>query len=143
MALNRESTTPLVAIPALKMAVVQQHLSSQSPMTLNAVIAMCSPPAMIRYLSSPCVAVKFHCIVFKFKLIYLHRLRNKLSAYINHARCLLPVDLTSTRTVCVEKSQSQDPLITGLEPGPLIREVDALPLHHCLPHIVFKIANSG
>ena len=37
---------------------------SQLPMTLNAVISICSPPAIIRYLSSPCVAVKFYCIDF-------------------------------------------------------------------------------
>ena len=37
-------------------------------------------------------------------------MRSKLSAYIYHARCLLPGDLTSTRAVCVEKSRSQDPL---------------------------------
>ena len=52
-------------------------------------------------------------------LFILHRLRNKLSAYINYARCLHPGDLTSTRAVCVERFQSQDTLIAELEPGTL------------------------
>ena len=46
----------------------------------------------------------------------------------------LPGDLTSTRAVCVEKSQSQDPLITGLEPGTFDTRVRrSTCLHHCLP----------
>ena len=50
-------------------------------------------------------------MIIYYKLVYsfLHRLRNKISAYIYHARCLLPVEsvLASTRAVCVENSQSE------------------------------------
>ena len=87
---------------------------------------------------------------FSLNLFILHRLWNKLSAYINHARCLLPGDLnpkvrniehrtylliinihtmfrtkyneltnqnTRTKTKKTKTKKSQDPLITGLEPG--------------------------
>ena len=60
--------------------------------------------------------------ILSLNLFILHRLRNKLSAYINHARCLFPGDLTSTRAVCVGTSHSQIPLITGLEPGTFLNE---------------------
>ena len=49
-------------------------------------------------------------VKFGLNLFILHRLRNKLSAYINQTRYVLPGDLTSTRAVCVEKSQNQNPL---------------------------------
>ena len=39
----------------------------------------------------------------RLNLFILHRLRNKLSAYINHVRCLPPGGLISTRAVSVEK----------------------------------------
>ena len=61
----------------------------------------------------------------------LHRLRNKLSDLINHARCLLPGDLTSKRAVCVDP-KVRTPSSRHSNQGPLIRETDALPLHHCL-----------
>ena len=38
-------------------------------------------------------------------------------AYINHAQCLLPEDVTSSCYVCVGKSQRQSPLITGFVLG--------------------------
>ena len=37
-----------------------------------------------------------------------------------------------SRRLCEKKSEMQNPLITGLEPGPLVREADAIYLHHCL-----------
>ena len=42
---------------------------------------------------------------------------NKLSAYINHARCQLRVDLPCARVVSSEQNEGQNPLITGFEPG--------------------------
>ena len=59
----------------------------------------------------------WYVLSLSFILFILHRLRNKLSAYINHPRCLLSGYLTSTLAVCLGKSQHQNPLITGLEPG--------------------------
>ena len=53
----------------------------------------------------------------KFKLIYFSSIAKQISAYINHVRCLLPGVLTSTHAACVEKSWSQNMLITGLELG--------------------------
>ena len=43
----------------------------------------------------------------------LHSLWNKSTKY---SQCLIPGDLTSTRAICVDKSQRQNSLITGYAP---------------------------
>ena len=65
---------------------------------------MCSQSDKVSY-GGLCVFVQTYLFYFDCE--------NKLSAYINRTRCLLPGDLT--RAVSVETSQRQNSLITGFE----------------------------
>ena len=49
------------------------------------------------------------------------------NVYINHAEFLLPGDIASTRAVCMGKGRNRSSLDSN--PGPLVRESDALPLY--------------
>ena len=63
-------------------------------------------------------------------------MRNKFSAYITYALCLLPGNLISTRSVCVGKIfLSRICLLRDLNQERLVRETEALPLYRCLPSI--------
>ena len=57
------------------------------------------------------VKLEPHQAILSSNLFILHQFRNKLSAYINHAQCLFPWDITSTHAILCGK------LITGLKPG--------------------------
>ena len=72
----------------------------------------------------------FKWAIIYFILIKLHRLRNKLIAYINENRCLLLVDLTSTGTVSVDASQRQN--LLSVFCVPFVNSVDLDPPVHML-----------
>ena len=64
------------------------------------------------------------------------------SAYINHARCLLPGEITSTRAVCVGNPKVRTRSSWDSNPGLLVRKANALPLHHCTTVFHFTLNES-
>ena len=66
------------------------------------------------------IHVTMNTSYFSLNLFILHQFRNELSAYINHARCLLPGDLTSTHAVIWKNPKVRTRSSRDSNQGPLV-----------------------
>ena len=95
----------------------------------------------VSQLVTSCLTWNQHWLVSIY-LFYINCETSFVSCKINHARCLLPGYLTSTRAVCVENPKGRTRSSRDSNTGPLVQEADALPLYHCLQALIaFQLLN--